>query len=182
MQITWKYTNPGNVYTFGDMPAKFAIYLDTSVINFIFADDAPEKREITIDFFDNFVKLGIYDTYISEYVIAEIMQHPNPEKRDELLKVIDDYNIELIMNDEAENVTALAEEYINRGVIPAKKKADAFHIALSVLSGMNYLVSWNFKHLANVNKERQVKIINIENGYSSDFRIITPLELIDYGS
>ncbi len=42
---------------------KSTIYLDTSVINFLFADDAPEKKEITIDFFENFVKLGVYDTY-----------------------------------------------------------------------------------------------------------------------
>ena len=32
------------------------IYLDTSVISFLYADDAPEKQEITIDFFDNFIK------------------------------------------------------------------------------------------------------------------------------
>jgi len=30
---------------------KSTIYLDTSVINFLFADDAPEKKEITMDFF-----------------------------------------------------------------------------------------------------------------------------------
>jgi len=59
---------------------KSTIYLDTSVINFLFADDAPEKKEITIDFFENFVKLGVYDTYITEYVIAEINQTPDNEE------------------------------------------------------------------------------------------------------
>ena len=37
-----------------------SIYLDTSVINFLFADDAPEKKEVTVDFFNNFIKTGIY--------------------------------------------------------------------------------------------------------------------------
>jgi hypothetical protein len=60
---------------------KSTIYLDTSVINFLFADDSPEKKEITVDFFDNFVKLGIYDTYITEYVIAEINQTTDNEER-----------------------------------------------------------------------------------------------------
>ena len=48
------------------------IYLDTSVISFLYADDAPEKQEITIDFFDNFIKTGIYQAIISEFVLQEI--------------------------------------------------------------------------------------------------------------
>ena len=50
------------------------VYLDTSAINFLFADDAPEKKEITKDFFDNFLRTGIYDAYVSPYVIQEIAQ------------------------------------------------------------------------------------------------------------
>ena len=49
-----------------------SVYLDTSVINFLFADDSPERKAITIDFFDNFIQTGIYETYISDVVIAEI--------------------------------------------------------------------------------------------------------------
>ena len=67
----------------------YKIYLDTSVINFLFADDAPEKKEITIDFFDNFVKTRIYETYISEFVLAEIEDTTNIHKRKNLLKVIE---------------------------------------------------------------------------------------------
>jgi hypothetical protein len=66
---------------------KSTIYLDTSAINFLFAEDAPEKKEITVDFFDNFVKLGVYDTFVTEYVIAEINQTSNDLERSRLLKV-----------------------------------------------------------------------------------------------
>lgn len=48
---------------------KFKIYLDTSVINFLFADDAPEKKEVTVDFFDGIVGQNIYDIYVSAIVI-----------------------------------------------------------------------------------------------------------------
>lgn len=51
---------------------KLKVYLDTSVINFLFADDAPELKAATVDFFDNFIRTGIYETYISEYVLFEI--------------------------------------------------------------------------------------------------------------
>ena len=164
------------------MASRLKIYLDTSVINFLYAYDAPEKMEITIEFFENFVKPGIYETYISKYVIAEILDHPDAAAREKLLDVINAYYIETLVIEETEKIEMLAQEYISNGVIPEKKIADAYHIAVSVLSGINYLVSWNFKHLANVNKEKMVKIVNLENNYPTELRIITPLELMDYGS
>ena len=51
---------------------KLKIYLDTSVINFLFADDVPEFKKITEDFFENYVKKGKYIVYVSNVVIAEI--------------------------------------------------------------------------------------------------------------
>ena len=39
------------------------IYLDTSVPNFLFADDSPEKKEVTVDFFDNFIRKGKYNFF-----------------------------------------------------------------------------------------------------------------------
>ena len=38
---------------------KLRIYLDTSIINFLFADDAPEKKEITVDYFDKYVATSV---------------------------------------------------------------------------------------------------------------------------
>ena len=57
------------------------IYLDTSVINFLFADDSVERMQITIDFFDNFIKTGVYKTYISGFVIDEISKTSDQKKR-----------------------------------------------------------------------------------------------------
>ena len=51
-----------------------SLYLDTSVINFLFADDAPEMKNITVDFFNNFISKGVYRTFISEFVLQEILQ------------------------------------------------------------------------------------------------------------
>ncbi len=47
---------------------KFQIYTDTSVINFLFADDAPEKKGVTEDFFENYPAENMYDTFISEFL------------------------------------------------------------------------------------------------------------------
>ena len=161
---------------------KSTIYLDTSVINFLFADDAPEKKEITIDFFENFVKLGVYDTYITEYVIAEINQTTDTEERQRLLKIVEDYPIEILPVDKVEEIGGLAQDYLDNGIMPPKKLFDALHVAFCVVSKIDYLVSWNFKHLANINRERRILAKNYELGYIHPLRIITPTELTGYGN
>jgi rRNA-processing protein FCF1 len=65
-----------------DVSLKYDIYLDTSVINFLFADDAAEKKTITMDLFDNFIKKETYNTFISNFVIEEINNTEDNEKRD----------------------------------------------------------------------------------------------------
>jgi len=162
--------------------AKTTVYLDTSVINFLFADDAPEKREITVDFFDNFVKLGIYDTFVTEYVIAEINQTGDEIERAKLLKVIEDYPIELLSVEKAEEIGSLAQNYLDNGIMPPKKLFDALHVAVCVVNKIDFLVSWTFKHLANINRERRVLAKNYELGYLHPLRIITPTELTGYGN
>ena len=159
-----------------------SIYLDTSVINFLFADDAPEKKEVTVDFFNNFIKTGIYQTNISLFVIEEILQTKDESKKESLLKVITDYNINIIEPENIMGIDELADLYITNSVIPEKKRFDALHIACSVIHHIDYLVSWNYKHLANINRERKIISVNLANNYLNAIRIITPLELIDYGT
>ena len=159
-----------------------SVYLDTSVINFLFADDAPELKEVTVDFFNNFVLRGTYKTFISEFVLQEIMQTSDIEKRERLISVIEDYNVQLLEISDYTSIDDLADLYIGAGVIPEKKRFDALHVACSVIHNIDYLVSWNYKHLANVNRERKVASVNLSNNYLHSIRIITPIELIDYGS
>ncbi len=64
------------------------------------------------------------------------------------------------------------------GVVPPKKLYDALHVAACVFHGVDYLVSWNYKHLANVNRESRINAVNLSNGYNKPIRIITPLELM----
>ena len=75
---------------------KSEIYLDTSVINFLFADDAPEKRDITIDLFENYIQNKVYDVYISPIVIDEINKTTDEKKKQKLLNVISFYDIKIL--------------------------------------------------------------------------------------
>jgi predicted nucleic acid-binding protein len=145
------------------MKKKLKIYLDTSVINFLFADDAPEKKEITIEFFEYF--LDKYDTYISDLVLLEINRTKNINKRRKLLEIIQDYNIpiyDVITNE----IMELSKQFILSGIIPEKKKDDSIHVAFATYYEFEILLSWNFRHLANINKQILINSINSQLGYS----------------
>jgi len=90
---------------------KSKLYLDTSVWNFVFADDAPEKKEITVDFF-NLVRNDQYEIYISEVVIKEINDAPEP-KRSRLGELIKECSVtELEITEAADE---LAKSYVVKG-------------------------------------------------------------------
>lgn len=151
------------------------LYLETSVWNFYFADDAPEKKEITLSFFDK-IKQGEYEVFISDVVIEEIGV-AKEEKRDLLLNIIKEYNPKrLLINEE---VVELAKKYISEEVLPAKKLEDAIHVAVSTIFEMDALISWNLKHLANLKKMEMINGVNMKEGYSKRLELITPMEVSD---
>ena len=78
-----------------------------------------------------------------------------------------------------EEVTTLADAYIELGALPAKSYNDALHVALCSVHEIDVLLSWNYSHLANVNKERKILAVNQTNGYLYPLRIVTPLEVME---
>jgi len=58
------------------------------------------------------------------------------------------------------------------------KIEDAYHIAISTVNDLDVLTSWNYKHLANINKERKVAAVNIQEGYLHPLRFTTPMEVM----
>ncbi len=157
------------------MNKKLKIYLDTSVINFLFADDAPEKKEVTVDFFENY--LDKFDVYISSIVYDEIDNTKLEEKKNILFQAIHQYKLNNynIIN---ENILEIADVYINRGIIPKRKFEDAVHIAFATYYEFDILLSWNFKHLANVKKQRKINAVNLEIGYSKQLLLLNPYEVV----
>lgn len=157
------------------MGKKIKIYLDTSVINFLFADDAIEKKEVTVDFFENY--LEDYDVFISDIVLNEINKTKNEEKRIKLLNAIRHYNIRFFA-EVTEEVVTLSEIYLSNSIIPCSKQEDALHLAFATYYEFDVLLSWNFKHLANIKKQEQVNIINLQNGYRKHLIMTNPMEVI----
>lgn len=151
---------------------KLKLYLETSVWNFYFADDAPEKRDATHQFFDQ-VSQGIYEIFISDIVLAEIAK-ASETVQEQLISLIQTYHpTKLIVNDE---IIALAHTYLNEGVLPPNSIEDATHAAMATYFSLDALISWNLKHLANFRRMKRINGVNLTQGYST-LDLITPMEV-----
>ena len=95
--------------------------------------------------------------------------------QDLFAKTFDEESI-LTSSPEAEE---LARAYMERGVVPAKYFDDAQHVAICTLARISCLASWNFKHLANLQRENAFNGVNLLHGYAQ-VRILSPTSLI-YG-
>ena len=151
---------------------KLKLYLDTSIINFAFADDAPKQKEVTLKLFD---ELNRYKGYISEIVLGEINRASDIKKR-RLFNFISKYDLEELMFNESAKI--LADKYIEAGVIPRKYQEDAFHIAIASVNDLDAIISWNFKHIVKLKTRREVVEINLYMGYK-EIDIYSPWEVID---
>ena len=160
------------------MPNVPSIYLDTSVINFLYATDAPTMQTETVDFFENYIKAGLYFAFISDIVLQEINRTKDKHKRQRLLNAVRENSLRFLDIPDLSEVNDLADRYQERGIIPVNKRADALHVAISTIKNIDYLVSWNYQHLANVNRERRILAVNLELNYTHPFQILNPLQLM----
>ena len=149
---------------------KLSIYLETSAIGAYLDAGDPFRRDLTIRWFEH--ELSEYRTFISVLVEREFERIDEPH-RSGYMKIIEPLE-RLEFSDEA---AILAEGYISRGIFHRKFMADAFHVALASIHKMDYLVTWNFGHLANVRKQARIKLFNTAAGFFSPV-IVTPEFLV----
>jgi len=144
------------------------VYIENSVIGGYFDD---EFKEHTRKLFDKFKK-GIFKPVISSHVIAELENGaPNHVKENLMTINYEEYTI----NDE---MIKLAEKYIEQKVVSENYYSDALHIAVATVIGVDVLVSWNFKHIVNLDRIKSFNSVNLKEGYSI-LEIRTPREVVE---
>ena len=153
---------------------KLKLYIETSTLNFYYADDAPDKRDDTIILFDE-IKNNKWEAYTSYAVINEILKAPE-QKKQLLLNLIKDYDI--IVLPETPDIDYLANVYVNEGVIPLKYRDDAVHIATASVHDMDIIISWNFKHIVKRKTVIMTALINARENYKQ-IEINSPSEVIE---
>ena len=153
---------------------KLRLYLDTSIISYLYQNDVPEKEKCTTLFWSK-VKSDIYDIFISDITLRELYECPEP-KRSLMLEKLSEIKMNVLsINDE---MIKLVNTILELKILTDKSKDDCFHISTAMVSGCDYLLSWNFKHLVNIKTINGVRAIASLNGYSS-IDIITPEFLLD---
>ncbi|MCL2219922.1 MAG: PIN domain nuclease [Chitinispirillia bacterium] len=150
------------------------IYLDTSVISHLDAQDTPEKMADTKLLWEQ-IRKGKYDVVLSEVVFAELYDCHEP-KRSFLTASVQQIQYERIDSNNSD-VVALANKFVDMGILGATSFDDCRHISTAILAGCDMIVSWNFKHIVNPKTIKGTKVITIMEGYK-DILICSPAMLI----
>ncbi|WP_000014354.1 type II toxin-antitoxin system VapC family toxin [Leptospira interrogans] len=146
------------------------VYVDNSVYGGYFDK---EFAEWTIKFFHE-VDQGKFKLVISPLVTWELRKSPLHVRK---LYLKYAQNTELIKIGSEPKQLALS--YLNRKVVGKSSKNDCLHIAVASIAKMDVLVSWNFKHIVNVDRIKGYNLVNKEFGYF-DLEIRTPGEVLHY--
>jgi predicted nucleic acid-binding protein len=149
---------------------KQSLYLETSVIGAYLDNGEPFRRDLTIRWWEH--EMSAYRATVSPLVPRELERLPEPH-RTAYLKLVAPLE-QLEMTDEA---TILAEGYISRGIFHRKYIADALHVAVASVHIIDYLVTWNFGHLANVRRQARIRLFNTAAGFFVPM-IVTPEFLV----
>jgi predicted nucleic acid-binding protein len=149
---------------------KQSLYLETSVVGAYLDNGEPFRRDLTIRWWEH--EMSEYRATISPLVTRELERLPEPH-RTAYLKLVAPLE-QLELTDEA---TILAEGYISRGIFHRKYIADALHVAVASVHKIDYLVTWNFGHLANVRRQARIRLFNTAAGFYVPM-IVTPEFLV----
>ena len=147
------------------------IYLNTSVFGGYFDTEFELWTKIL---FEKIIG-GQYKVIYSKLVDIELT--PAPEKVRNLADSLPLSQLELIeISDEA---FELADQYLKENVVGKTSRSDCVHIALATLNNADILVSWNFKHIVNINRIRGYNSVNYKFGHKI-LEIRTPREILEY--
>lgn len=151
------------------------VYLDSSVISYLTARPSRDLvvaayQQLTREWWNN--ELQFYNCFISDIVIDEISRGDTTAAADRLT-IVKDFS-KIAFN---EKVLEIAKQYNKDLGLPDKAQLDLFHLALAVGNGMDFILSWNFKHIANAFVREKLYTINKVLGLRTPM-ICTPEELI----
>lgn len=148
---------------------KARIYVDASVVG---GCEDDEFSEYSARLMERFFR-GEFVLVVSNLTVQELAAAPGEVRRH--LASVPEAHIEMLQLDT--EARELAEAYIAAGVIPAKMRADAQHIAIASVARVDVLVSWNFKHIVNLQRIHGYNSVNLRRGYPA-LEIRAPREVL----
>ena len=153
------------------------VYIETSILGYLTARSTRNlvlaaNIEVTKEWWES--RRSGFTLYISQVVLDEVTRGDTEiaVKRLELLN-----GLPLVELNQA--VRNLSAQFLLRSNLPAKASDDAVHIAAATVHRLDYLLTWNCKHIANAQIQRKLAEVSLDFGYQLPV-ICTPYELLGY--
>ena len=156
------------------MEEKPTVYLETTIPSFLTARPSSSlvlagEQELTRQWWE--ARRESFTLFVSELVIEEAIKGDTEASGKRMRAIADVPVLEI-----DEETIRLTEEILRSGVIPERAAADAGHIAVASRHGIDYLLTWNCRHIANAEIIRRLESVVEAAGYSLPI-ICTPAEL-----
>ena len=155
---------------------KPAIYIETSVISYLTARPSRDihtasQQNITADWWN--LRRNDFALYTSELVYTEAARGDKQaaEKRLAIIKTMTELET-------TESAIKLAKALLIEGSLPSKAEIDAFHVAVAAIHGVDFLLTWNCRHIANAIKRPEIERVCRNMDYEPPV-ICTPIELLE---
>ncbi|MBI5723987.1 MAG: type II toxin-antitoxin system VapC family toxin [Planctomycetes bacterium] len=152
-----------------------SVYIETSIVSYLMARPSRDLRaaawqQTTIQWWEQ--ERPKFELFTSELVLAEARSGDEDaaQRRVEALNALP----LLAITDDAKE---LADRLMADGGMPAHAEADALHVAVASIHGMDYLLTWNCRHIDNAATKPVIRSICAVAGYTCP-EICTPLELL----
>ena len=154
---------------------KKTVYIETSIVSYLTARPTSDLlaaawQKTTVDWWDT--QRHRFDLYTSDVTVEEAGRG-DPEAATRRLEALSGIPILPI----TEAVGALSKALLQERALPAKALDDSLHIAVSAVHGVDYLLTWNFRHLDNAETKPIIRSVCTIHGYTSP-EICTPQELM----
>jgi hypothetical protein len=147
------------------------LYFDTSVFGGIYDEEFRDDTEKLFKMVRDGEIVCVYSD-LTEYELESA-----PERIKTHFLNLDKKTIEFV--EITEEINLLADEYVREKVVGETSIDDCRHIACATINNVDYLISWNFKHIVNVFRIRGYNSINLKNGYNQ-LDIRSPKDIITY--
>ena len=156
------------------------IYLETTMFSF-YHENRPheeyQKYKIQARRVFDLIKAGKYEAYTSILATDEIDNESNPEKRENMWRLITDYSVKILPANDDE-VKRIANLYIQEGAVSSAYETDAAHIAITTVNGLDFIVSFNFTHIVRIWTIEKVRRVNARENYQG-IGIYKPVEVLE---
>ena len=152
------------------------VYVEPTVISHLVARPSDDEtlanwqrasRQLWEDYADRF-------EFVISPVVRDEIERGDAIPAQQRLEVI----LPLTVLEISQEAIILVEKLLDTGAVPLNSAPDAQHIAIATVHGIDYLVSWNHKHIVNEHKREQINIVCQEAGYKPT-TLCTPIELME---